>query len=130
MVPFPSSRSVFGILLISFGLWAVVALAQDSSQKPADSGAQDAASSATQTDQSAASSDAAKGQPAQAQPSGDATDPLKRQIDPIDCVQHRPHQMILRQPLHQRRRHQQQLLALARNEIMGHAGIFVNASDA
>jgi hypothetical protein len=37
--------------------------------------------------------------------------------------------MILRQPLHQRRRHQQQLTALTRNEISSHPGSALNPAD-
>lgn len=37
--------------------------------------------------------------------------------------------MILRQPLHQRRRHQQQLSAVTRNEISSHAGSLLNPAD-
>jgi len=38
-------------------------------------------------------------------------------------------QMILRQPLHQRRRHQQQLAALTPNEISSHPGSVLNPAD-
>ena len=37
--------------------------------------------------------------------------------------------MILRQPLHQRRRHQQQLAALTPNEISSHPGSVLNPAD-
>jgi len=43
------------------------------------------------------------------------------QIHRINRAEHRPHQMILGHPLHHRRRHQQQLAALTRNEISSHA---------
>ena len=39
------------------------------------------------------------------------------QIHLLSRTQHRPHQMILRQPLHQRRRHRQQLTTITTNEI-------------
>jgi hypothetical protein len=45
------------------------------------------------------------------------------QIHPIDRAQHRPHQMIFRQPLHQRRWHQQQLTTITTNEFSSHAEV-------
>ena len=47
----------------------------------------------------------------------------------LDRPQDRPHQVILRQPLHQRRRHQQQLTAITTNEISSHTGSVLNPPD-
>ena len=51
------------------------------------------------------------------------------QIHLLNGTQHRPHQMILRQPLHQRGRHQQQLTTVNRYEISSHPGSVLNRSD-
>ena len=51
------------------------------------------------------------------------------EIHLIHRPQNRPHQMILRQPLHQRRRHQQQLTALTRNEFSSHTRSVLNPAD-
>jgi hypothetical protein len=51
------------------------------------------------------------------------------QIHRIDRAQHRPHQMILRQPLAQRRRHQQHLPTLTTHEFSSHTGSPLNPPD-
>jgi hypothetical protein len=51
------------------------------------------------------------------------------EIHLIHRPQHRPHQMILRQPLTQRRRHQQQLTTLTTNEFSSHPRSVLNRSD-
>ena len=51
-----------------------------------------------------------------------ADTPHRTQTDPSPRPrQHRPHQVILRHPIQQRRRHQQRLLAVARDEVLRHA---------
>jgi hypothetical protein len=45
----------------------------------------------------------------------------RRQIHVPDRVDHEPRQMVLRQPLPQRRRHQQQLLTITLDEVLSHA---------
>jgi hypothetical protein len=45
----------------------------------------------------------------------------RRQIDVLDGVDHEPRQMVLRQPLAQRGRHQQQLLTITLDEVLSHA---------
>jgi hypothetical protein len=48
------------------------------------------------------------------------------QIHLINRPQHRPHQMILRQPIHQRRRQQQHLPTITRNEVLTHPNIVLS----
>ena len=45
------------------------------------------------------------------------------QVEPADCVDHEPRQMILRQPIPQRRRQKKRLLTITIDEVLGHAGI-------
>jgi hypothetical protein len=44
----------------------------------------------------------------------------RRQVKLRDHVQHEPRQVIRRQPLDQRRRHQQQLIAISNHEVVNH----------
>ena len=43
----------------------------------------------------------------------------------LDRRQHRPHKVIRRHPIQQRRRQQQRLLAVARDEVLRHAANFI-----
>ncbi len=45
------------------------------------------------------------------------------QIEPFDRLDHEPREMILRQPIPQRRRQQKRLLTITINEILRHPGI-------
>jgi hypothetical protein len=53
--------------------------------------------------------------------------PIRRiergQIELLDRLDHEPRQMICRQPIPQRRRHQKRLLTVAINEVLGHPRI-------
>jgi hypothetical protein len=51
------------------------------------------------------------------------------QVHVLDRGQDRPHQVILRQPLKQRRRHQKHLLTITFDELGSHAGIVFGAPD-
>ena len=42
------------------------------------------------------------------------------QIHLLNRLDHEPRQVILRQPLTQRRRHQKRLLTITRDEVLGH----------
>jgi hypothetical protein len=53
----------------------------------------------------------------------------RRQIQPLDTLDHEPRQMILRQPIPQRRRHQKRLLTIKTNEILRHPRIQLNEPD-
>jgi len=53
----------------------------------------------------------------------------RRQIQPLDAPDHKPRQMILRQPIPQRRRHQKRLLTIKTNEILRHPRIQLNEPD-
>lgn len=44
----------------------------------------------------------------------------RRHVELPDDIQHKPGQMIRREPFRQRRRHQQQLIAIARHEVVSH----------
>ena len=61
------------------------------------------------------------------------TQPIHRlkplEIHLLDRPQNRPHQMILRQPVRQRRRHQQQLTTITTNEVQSHTGSVLNGPD-
>jgi len=46
-----------------------------------------------------------------------------RQVELGNHVQHEPRQMVLRKPVRNRRRHQHQLLALDRHEVVAHEAI-------
>ena len=60
----------------------------------------------------------------------DAVGAIKRiQIHLLHRRQHEPREVVLRQPLHQRRRHQQHLLTITRQEVLGHARIVNNRPD-
>jgi hypothetical protein len=50
----------------------------------------------------------------------------RRKIDPRHGVNHKPREVILRQPLAQAQRQQQILLAITRQEILRHAGIVLS----
>src|ERR1700677_315495 len=43
------------------------------------------------------------------------------EVDVLDRIDHEPRQMVLRQPLAQRERHQQQLLTITLDEVLSHA---------
>jgi hypothetical protein len=45
------------------------------------------------------------------------------QIKPTDRIDHEPRKMVLRQPIPQRRRHQESLLTITIDEVLRHAGI-------
>ena len=51
------------------------------------------------------------------------------EIHLLDRAQHRPHEMILRQPIRQRRRQQQHPSAVARDEVLTHPGMVLNHPD-
>ena len=53
----------------------------------------------------------------------------RREIQPLHRVDHEPRQMILRQPLPQRRRHQKRLLTTTFNKVLTHPGIQLNPAD-
>ena len=46
-----------------------------------------------------------------------------RQIELLDRLQHKPRQMVPRQPIQQRRRHQEGLLTITIQEVLRHTGI-------
>ncbi len=54
-------------------------------------------------------------------------EPIKVHL--INGTKHRPHQVLLRQPLSQRRRHQQQLTTIDRYEISSHPRSVLNPPD-
>jgi hypothetical protein len=57
-------------------------------------------------------------------------DPIKRaQIHLLNRADHRPHQVILQQPIRQRRRQQHHPAAVARDEVLTHTGIALNPPD-
>jgi hypothetical protein len=51
----------------------------------------------------------------------------RRQIQPLDALDHEPRQMILRQPIPQRRRHQKRLLTIKTDEVLRHSPLRVIA---
>ena len=51
------------------------------------------------------------------------------QIHLRDRIENRPHQVILRQPLLQRRRQQQHLIPITSNEVLRHAGMVLTPPD-
>src|SRR5271169_3319933 len=52
-----------------------------------------------------------------------------REVDVLDRVDHEPRQMVLRQPLAQRRGHQQQLLTITLDEVLWHPRSVLTAAD-
>ena len=54
-------------------------------------------------------------------------EPVK--IHLLDRPQDGPHQVVLRQPVRQRRRHQQQLTTITTNEVQSHTGSVLNPPD-
>src|SRR5207302_5258705 len=54
----------------------------------------------------------------------------RREVDVPDRVDHEPRQMVLRQPLAQRGRHQQQLLTVTLDEVLSHAQKCLNLTTA
>jgi hypothetical protein len=54
----------------------------------------------------------------------------RREINLLYRLDHEPRQMILRQPLPQRRRHQKRLLTTTFNEILSHPAIPQHPPDA
>jgi hypothetical protein len=63
-------------------------------------------------------------QPALAVSAIGAVEPVEVHV--INGAQHRPDQMILGQPVSQRRRQQQHLLTIARDEVLAHLGMVLN----
>jgi hypothetical protein len=56
--------------------------------------------------------------------------PVERvQVHLLDRAQHRPDEVILRQPIRQRRRQQHHLAAVTRDEVLTHPRIVINAPD-
>ena len=53
----------------------------------------------------------------------------RRQIHAGDRVEHEPREVILGQPVAQRRRHQQHLIPITRQEVLRHPGIVLIAPD-
>lgn len=51
------------------------------------------------------------------------------QVHPLDGLDHKPHEVVLRQPLTQRRRHQKRLLTITTDEVLGHRGILFTGPD-
>jgi hypothetical protein len=56
--------------------------------------------------------------------------PIKHvKVHLLDRAEHRPNKMILRQPIHQRRRQQERLTAITRHEVLTHPGIVLDRPD-
>src|SRR6516165_5026825 len=53
----------------------------------------------------------------------------RRQIQLLNRPEDAPHQVILGQPIQQRRRHQIRLIAIARDEVLGHPRIELTTPD-
>lgn len=51
------------------------------------------------------------------------------QVHLLDRAEHRPDEVILRQPISQRRRQQERLAAVTRDEVLTHPGMVLNRAD-
>jgi hypothetical protein len=51
------------------------------------------------------------------------------QVHLLDRLKHPPHQVILRHPVPQRRRHQTRLLPITFDEVLSHTGMVLNPPD-